>query len=623
MNLPSKIDSAGPHTHAFLTDLCAAEARQRGLQRTVQALFRENLLSHEQLIVEGAITWLPLWSQQAVLRFEGLQIGRIGDCRLSGGVACYKTGQRPQPLASSSALLACLGGGALPAGTAQPDLQRLIEELDNSVANDALCLSYRRNWAHRLAALVGAGGQAHFIAALRESPLANPVLLLEQWGSIGHPWHPTYKTKLGLSARDVVALSPEFEAQLDVPLAAIRAAAAHAAMADDESSYAPWFGATFPAAYARWQAALRAQGQDPAAWLPLPMHPFQAQRVIPEKFAAEIAGGDLILLPDVSMAASPTMSFRTVVPEGSNVLPHMKLPVSLRLTSVQRTVSPKSAVMGPRITGLLAAIVAHERGFGGTLDFVGEHVGLHYIDPDGDDDRARHLSVLFRANPMAKRSATLFPIPVGALFSDSPLNGRPLVTELVALSFGDHPKGATLFFERYAATVLSAALGAYLLYGIAFEAHQQNSFIMVDPQYEPAQLLVRDFGDLRVHAPTLRQTGLDLVAFRPGHSMFEDSAPVRDKLLHALMLCHLGELALLLARTYSQPEAAFWNVLRRATEDAFERLRARTNAQRWLAERHALLEADWPAKAFLRMRLCDSSDDAHGEMSNPLQQRPA
>lgn len=615
--LPIHASTFDRQTTAVFADMSSHEARQRGLQRTLQALFREGLLPQDHLIVEGAITWLPLWSQQAVMRFEGLQIGRIGNCTLTGAVSYYHSGERPQPVATSSALLSCVAA-ALPGNVAPDDLQRLIHEIDNSVENDALCLTYRRNWAPRLAALMDNTPHRHFIAALRASQVTNPALLLEQWGTLGHPWHPTYKTKLGLSAHDVVAMSPEFEARLEVPLAAIRAGKASATTAADDLAYGAWFAATYPAVFADWEDALRSRGLDPRIYLPLPLHPFQAQRVIAQKFAAEIGAGDLLVLDDVTMEASPTMSFRTVVPEGSATLPHIKLPVSLRLTSVQRTVSPKSTVMGPRITRLLTKIVSHERGFGGTLDFVGERVGLHYIDPDNDDDRARHLSVLFRDNPMAKRSETLFPIPVGALFASSPVSGRAIATDLVALAFGDHPQGAADFYERYTATVLTAALSSYLLYGIAFEAHQQNSFIMVNGDFEPAQLLVRDFGDLRVHAPTLRRTGLDLVAFRPGHSMFDDDLPVRDKLLHAVMLCHLGELGLLLAQAYNQPEAGFWQILRRQTELVFDRLRARVEPQRWNAERRALLEDDWPAKSFLRMRLTDTSDDVHGHMPNPL-----
>lgn len=613
--IPKRLTEVDDPSSGLCADFALLEARQRGLQRTLQALFREGLLRREHLIVEGPLAWLPLWSQQALLRFEGLQIGRIGDCQLLGPMAYYKTGAPARPIATASALLASVAD-ALP-GVTHEGLQRLIRELDNSMENDALCLNYRRGWARQWAAELGAD-QPCFLAALRGASLPNPALRLEQWGTLGHPWHPTHKTKLGLSTQEVVALSPEFQARLHVPLAAIKADRAQVAMADEGEDYRQWFARTFPQPWSQWEDALQRLGQDPAAWLPLPLHPYQAQRQIPQQFAQELAAADLLLLPDAGFAASPTMSFRTVVPEGSPELPHVKLPVSLRLTSVQRTVSPKSAVMGPRVTRLLERIIAREAGFDGRLDFLGEGVGLHYLDPNGDDDRARHLSVLFRSNPMSKRSDSLFPVPVGALFVDSPTSGRPIATELVGLAFGDHAAGAATFFERYAATVLGATLGAYLLYGIAFEAHQQNSFIMVDGGYQPAQLLVRDFGDLRVHGPTLRQAGLDLVPYRPGHTVFESDAPVRDKLLHAVMLCHLAELGLLLSRSYPLAEAQVWSILRRETEQVFDRLRPRTEPTRWENERRALLQSDWPAKSFLRMRLSDSADDLHGQMANPL-----
>jgi D-ornithine---citrate ligase len=612
--IPTPLKPADHLLGAVATELAWSEARQRSLQRTLQALFREHLLNREQLITEGAVSWLPLWSQQGVLRFEGLRLGRIGDCTLAGNVSYYATGERPQPVTHAAALLACVAP-SLPGQGA--DLQRLVHELDNSLANDVLCLSYRRSWAEALRAELGTA-DAHFIAALRRAGHANPALLLEQWGTLGHPWHPTFKTKLGLSADEVWAMSPEFQPTLRVPLAAIRADKVRTTFAAGDGDYAAWFAQHFPACARRWAAALATLGKHPADWLPLPLHPFQASRVIPHTFAAEIAQGDLLLLADVALDATPTMSFRTVVPAGSPALPHLKLPVSLRLTSVQRTVSPKSTVMGPRITRLLAAILEREDGFGGTLDIVREDVGLHYVDPRDDDDRARHLAILYRANPMAKAAACRFPVPVGALFAESPFSGRPLATELVALAHGDHAAGAVAYFERHALTVLTALLSAYLVYGIAFEAHQQNSFIMLDGGYEPVQLLARDFGDLRIHGPTLRRAGLTLDTYRAGFTVYDDDAPVRDKLLHAALLCHLSELALLLARAYGHPEHHFWDALRRVADDVFTGLRARVHERRWHAEREALLARDWPAKSFLRMRLLDTSDDVHGTMPNPL-----
>lgn len=606
--------------HAALPTLLANElalrqARQRGMLRLLQALFREELLLRRHLVCEGSTAWLPLWGQQALLRFDGLQLGRSGDCRLDGNVTFFQAGERAQPVTTAAALLH-LVGPSLPSGVCAADRQRFAEELDNSLDNDLLCLSYRQDWAGRLAVRFPDDGDG-FLAALRASDRENPALLLEQWGTLGHPSHPNYKTKIGLSAQQVVALSPEFEASLSLVLMAVRRTCMHIETSKGNAAaqdYCDWFSDTFPTPWREWQQAMASCGHDCASWLPLPVHPFQAQ-YLTQQFAVEIARGDLFMTT-ANIAATPTMSFRTVVPEGAADLPHIKLPVALRLTSVQRTVSPKSAVMGPRLSILLRAMIAHERGFNQTLEVLGEDIGLHYLDPD--DNRSRHLAALFRANPMSQCSASRFPVPVAALFVEAPHSGRPLVTELVALTHGDHSAGALAFFDRYAQTVISATLSAYLLYGIAFEAHQQNSFILLDPDWHAVQLLVRDFGDLRIHAPTLHNTGLKLDAYRSGYTLFDDPVTVRDKLIHAVLLCHLGELGLLLASTYHSPEAPFWHVLRVRIEAIFDHLKPRTDPARWATERHALLVADWPVKSFVRMRLSDSADDDVRRMPNPL-----
>jgi siderophore synthetase component len=603
---------------SFKADHIVRRAQQRGLTRMLQALFREELLQASHLIDDGPVTWLPLWSQQGLLRFGGLYIGRTGDCRLDGGITYIASGNPGRPVPTATALLECVAS-SLPLNGDDASLHRLVTELDNSLQNDILCLTYRESWAARLTDRLPMRGQG-FLAALRASVLDNPVLLLEQWGTLGHPWHPNYKTKLGLSPEEVIGLSPEFEAQIEVALLAVNEQCLHIETSTGQQDYRAWFAATFPVAWNKWRDALAARRLASSSWLPVPVHPFQARDFLAREFAAEFASGAMLLLEEATLPATPTMSFRTVVPSGSAGFPQIKLPVALRLTSVQRTVSPKSAVMGPRLSALLRTIVDREAGFGQTLDFLGEDIGLHY--KLANDDRARHLAVLFRANPMRKMRPELFPLPVAAMMVDSPHDGHALATELVGLAHGADAAGAAAFFTQYAGTVLRATLSPYLIYGIAFEAHQQNSFVMLNSRWEPVQLLVRDFGDLRIHEPTLRRAGLNLKAYSDRHTLFNDEAPVRDKLLHAVMLCHLGELAILLASTYRSPEALFWDILYEEVDQVFQQLKSRVEPRRWNQERQALLENVWPAKSFVRMRLSDSASDEHRTMPNPLRREP-
>lgn len=601
---------------------CEAEARRHGLEKLVQALFREKLLNAEtQLIADGPdVSWLPLWGQRTLLRFEGLHFRGIGACRLSGDVHYYAVAGGAKRIATPSELLRLLAP-ALPIDAGRDVRQRLCRELDDSVINDALGRQFRRQFRGEW--------QAHqkrqdnpppsaFIAALQASSHSNPPLLLEQWGSQGHPWHPTDKAKLGFSPQEVRAYSPEFQPEIQLAWAALKAERAHLSYADPETDYAGWFAAQFPALWQAWFAALEARGMAPEGWLPLPLHPYQAEHVLPARFSAEIAAGDLMLLPGLALPASPTLSLRTVVPNGSATTPHIKLPVSVQLTSAERTVSPKSTVMGPRLTRLLCEILKRERNFDGRLEIVPERIGLHVVPIDGSDDSARHLSVLYRDNPASWLNQECLPIPVAALFAASPHDDRPIAAELVKLAHGDDPHDALAYFARYAATVLPAVVAPYLRYGIAFEAHQQNSYLLTDRHYAPARLLLRDFGDLRVHGPTLRREGLELVPYKAGFTVFDTVEPVRDKLIHASLICHLGELALRFSEHWQIAETKLWSIMRHEIEGVFDATREGTDPQRWQEERHALLDDDWPTKCLLRMRLQNSSDDIHVRMTNPL-----
>ncbi|KAF3996765.1 IucA/IucC family protein [Glaciimonas immobilis] len=622
-------------TQAQLTH-ARAEADQRGLRLLLQALFREKLLDSEQLIFDSATdtVWLPHWKSKTLFRFEGLKSGMAGSWQLNGPMHYLKNHQKPLKVTTSAAALKLLSS-LFEVTISPPDIARFQAELDNSTENDTFCLAYRQAWARRLEQEIPAGDG--MISWLQKKSLYtqqharfNGCLLLEQWGTLGHPWHPNYKTKIGLSKQDVFAMSPEFEANIDIAIAAVRADAMHIESMPAMpgfSTYLAWFEHTFPQVFRHWKEALLMRNLTVSEWLPLPMHPWQAQRHLPSEFPFEIATEKLILLSEVTCSAAPTMSFRTLVPQRSSHLPLMKLPVSLRLTSVQRTLSPKSARMGPRVSALLEKILDREQHFGDTLAIVCEQIGLHYIDPQGNDDHARHLSILYRANPMQHAEDNMFPVPVGALFAPSPIqkNGtsRALITELVASAFQDNAQGAIDFYRRYTEIVVGATLGAYLLYGIGFEAHQQNSFLLIDAKGMPQKLLLRDFGDIRIHAEALRLAGLTLACHKAGHTVFEDRQPVRDKLLHAVFLCHLGELALLLTQIYELPETALWIVLRDATQAVFDQLKPRIPDTLWQQEYALVLEQPWPAKSFIRMRLADSADDEVRSMPNPLMQLDA
>lgn len=612
---------AAPTSHLTADTLAAAQqqARRRALQRLVQALLREQLLGRELLIESGDDGLLvPLWRHKRLLRLGGVRAGSMASWRFDGD-ATLLSAQGSRLIERPSELLALIAE-ELPWPVPAADLARLTEELDDSFHNDRLCLTWHASWRNRLVAQIrrdNGGGLLDWLC--RGHGELPATVLLEQWGTLGHPWHPNYKTKLGLTPEEILAYSPEFEARVAVEVLAVHHTLMHVEFADAETDYRRWFAHTFPETAECWQQALYAQGVAPSEYLPVPAHPWQVEQRLPELFPALFADGHL-LVTGVTLTSAPTMSFRTVAPLGDATAPHLKLPVGLRLTSVQRTITPKSAQMGPRFSRVLRAILDHEDGFGGRLDMLTERIGLHHRL--GPDDLSRHLGVLFRDNPASRAGRDAIAVPVGALFADAPLTGRALVTELVVAlqtRTGLGTVEAVLCFARdYFELVLGSVLPLYLRYGIVCEAHQQNSFLILRRDLHLTRLLLRDFGDVRVHLPTLQARGHTLQVYPQAPNYTDDWLKLRHKLQHAVFMCHLGELILLLAREYQLAESLLWGELRLALAAQFAQLQPEVDAELWQREYNALFHAPWPAKAFLRMRLRDSSEDAHETLPNPL-----
>lgn len=597
-------------------------AAQRCFQRLIQALFRENLLTSDDCEYDShGRCWLPVGTG-AHLCFDHLSGRRMNSWELSGSIVLHVCGKTPQKIQLPSELLAHLST-RFTCDVSRPVLERLALELDDSFSNDTLCLAFHQGWTERLRERIDPGYGNNLLAWIKTgSNLQNPTSLLEQWGTLGHPWHPNYKTKQGLSATQVIAFSPEFEASFPIVLCALHRQFAHVESLDENIQYQHWWQAHFPQAAEQLRQHLEQLDLDVADYIPLPSHPWQAQVELPQSYAEEIADHRLIITNIVAFTGHPTMSFRTVIPDASRVAPMVKLPVALRLTSVQRTVSPRSARMGPRVSRLLLQILDQEPRIQRLLNIVPECIGVHYAPQPVDDERSRHAAVLYRDNPLTLLQPGELAVPVGSLFAVNEFD-QPLLRDWIRLAQGCEDNEAMLaFFDDYLSIAVPSLLGIYLMYGVAFEAHQQNSFMVMGADGQLNRLLLRDFGDVRIYRKTLHAQGLDIELHDPKMTLFDDPGFVRDKLLHTTFMCHLGELALLCARHWNVPENWLWERLATHVAKCFDTLRDHVEPQRWQTEREALLEQDWPAKSFMRMRLLDSHIDIVGRLSNPLRSPP-
>ncbi|GGB04024.1 hypothetical protein GCM10011491_35180 [Brucella endophytica] len=588
-----------------------ADARRNAINRLIRCLFAERLLNPDALLWahDRRQAWLPLWPTRRVLHFSDLCPAPAGTLRNRGQIEVQDSdGARQRiddPAHFMQEIAPCLAISPAPDG-----LQHLMSDVENSVENDILARRHRHSWSADLRRKIAEAGAPGFLGYLEQSlPPHLAAMTLDQWGALeGHPFYPTWKAKPGLAQEDVVTLSPEFGARVRLRIAALRRDWAYVEKMPHVGDYSEWFSQKFPDLWQSWAEDLTRRGKSPESWLPLPVHAWHLENFVRREFAPEIEA-DIFDPAGPEIETLPSMSFRTMLQETQDARPFIKLPVAIWLTSEQRTLQAKSIHMGPRLSTLISSILLGEDDLKDGLEIFIEELGAILHHPEtGDEHPGRFLSVVYRnADPLARQDG-LLPVTVAALLTASPFDGRPLICELIARKGSEAEADVTTFFRAYARTVVQPALAMYLLYGIAFEAHQQNSTILFDDKGRPRKLLIRDFGDGRSFAPLFRERGYDLKPFsRKGilPTTFDgDISLVRSFVIDACFVCHLHEIALCLSEQYALMDNILWRVLREETERAFDALRPRMRSDAfWTGEREAFLERPWPTRSVLRMHL--------------------
>lgn len=591
-------------------------AQKDCLEQLIKAVLREQL--YPTSIALPANFTIPLWKRKCLLVIQNLRPATLGQFRQAGKIILAKDKVQTQEIIDHpNRLLQVLVDEM--ENNDPKGVGRFSQELDDSIRNNALTLAYREKWRRRLLEEMSCAGAENFwrwnIQRLSAQDLS---IFWEQWGCVGHPFHPNKKSKIGLCPEEVLALSPDFEATVNIRLAALKNVVAHAETCHS-LDVAEWFSLNFPEWYQSWRETLLEQGINPNDYTPLPVHPWQADNILPKLFPDLIKTKTLVLLDDVELSTKPTMSFRTMIPELDSSQPHIKLPTAIQMTSALRTVSPRSCELGPRISQLVESILIKENGFNQSLYSLSEQLGIHLeSNTEQEDQLAKHLSCILRTNPHQIVKQDEIVVPVATLLADSIDSQTPLLIEILKSQEGNLLSITKYFLQDYACKLLDATLCLYFKYGISLEAHQQNSLAVFNRDGEFSYFFIRDFGGIRIHLPTLQASGNSFKMHRDRLTVTDDLAVVRNKVIHTVFICHLGELVMALGNYFERDDHEFWKIIREQAEQTFNHLKYLLTTQQQHDEWQAFFKEGWSIKALTRMRLEVEADYIHFHIDNPL-----
>ncbi|RDG35913.1 IucA/IucC family protein [Streptomyces corynorhini] len=332
---------------------------------------------------------------------------------------------------------------------------------------------------------------AEFITDRRDDPAApedtDLFLTAEQSLLLGHPLHPTPKSREGLSEAEVRRYSPELRGSFPLHWMAVD----RSVLATDSA----WTeqGRVLPAE----QLTARFLGDVPLPdnTVALPLHPWQAREVTHRPQVGRLL--DAGLLHDLGTHGAswhPTSSIRTVHRPGAAAM--LKLSLGVRITNSRRENLRKELHRGVEVHRLLRAGLAKEwQAAHPGFDIVRDPAWLAVDTPEGEP--VTGLDVMLRHNPFSRSDDA---VCIAGLTAPRPAPGRTgmstRLTEAVsalAARTGRSPGAVSAeWFLRYLDHVVRPVLWLDGTAGIALEAHQQNTLVILDADGWPVGGRYRD-----------------------------------------------------------------------------------------------------------------------------------
>ncbi|MEQ4732467.1 MULTISPECIES: IucA/IucC family protein [Providencia] len=581
-------------------------SNNNALRRLIHCLFAENLIDKKQVYwdIDHCGYIYKFKKTPYKILFKNMEIYPVDTFFNYGGIYLINNNNKKEIIQTIYYLLEKLEE-ELNITFNNNNINKLKSDIENSINNDINARNYRTEWSVLINTQMAKYNTNYLTDWVTgQYSIRDAALFLDQWGSLeGHPYYPTWKSRPNMSLEDVAALSPEFNATVNLTVMALRQDMAYVESLPHVESIHDWFLQRFPIVGRQWVKWLKQQGKNPYQWLPLPVHDWHLNHWVKQQ-ATSLIDEEILLIDGPQLETKPTMSFRTMLPTDAINTAFIKLPIAVWMTSEMRSLQAKSIHMGPRISQLIDDILNHEHYFNGKMESLREDVGIHYRHAvEQDDSAGRFISVVFRCTNAYEKNDHLLPITVATLFTDLPYQPRPIFTELIEKS-GLTPQQ---WFNQYATVILTPCISMFLLYGVALEAHQQNTQVLFTVQGIPEKFLIRDYGDGRIFLPLLNQRGYQLQAYRwPGilPTVFEeDIEPVRTFLISACLVCHLHELAVHLTRFYRLTDHQLWLELKTVVHDVFKQLQPRVDDNLWRHEYQMFMNEPWQTRSLLSMHI--------------------
>lgn len=422
-----------------------------------------------------------------------------------------------------------------------------------------------------------------WLEKLKKNNDIDDVLYSESLIFEGHPTHPLTKTKLPLSMEEVRTYSPEFEKIINLKVMLIHNEYVNVTTILDHSQFI--LNEVIPEYLDVLHTFMNNRERLLKDYKVILVHPWQYEHTIRNKFKEWLQNHILISTP-FHVPSKATSSFRTM--SLINHPYHVKLPVNVQATSAVRTVSPETTIDGPKLSQALHRELNQYT----QLDVVLEPYGL-FAKTDSDD--ARQLACIIREKPFIKNDGIL--LVTGALVNKNVVDNEITVDSYLKWMNDDiNQHTIHQFMRNYTRQLVTPLLALIQDYGIALEAHMQNTLVHLGPEYQ-IQFIVRDLGGSRIDIKTLSQK-LKHIEVENKSLLADSIEEVIMKFQHAVVQNQLAELIFHFKKYDFIKEEELFNIIQEEIEVAINDTKPHADTLR-----KVLFGPTITVKALLKMRM--------------------
>jgi siderophore synthetase component len=436
----------------------------------------------------------------------------------------------------------------------QDDISSFLNELEQTCLNDSLA-----TWHQLNDKLQSSGNKASTIDLNNYEELESSI-------SDGHPYHPSYKSRVGFSLLEHEHYAPEFSKTFQLIWIAV-----HKRLAVVSVSQSIEYNDMIKAEigiqqFQRFIHKIKDNGKIEDDYIFIPIHPWQWDQTVQRCYYNHFITGEMIYLGTGEDRYRSQQSIRTLTNVSNARKAYVKTALNLTNTSAKRIIAPHHAQNAPVLSDWLFSILERDDSFQRNvrLSILREVMGVTVRYEHYPSEISRHLygsmGAIWRENIHVAINQGESVLPFTAM-------GHIDFQEIHLLQSWINAYGIEDWIRQLLKVTIKPFLHLLYKYGIGVEAHAQNT-LLIHREGLPLGIIIRDLpggivclnSELLGHRPCLPAFIVrdeDHSTIRNGILTYK-AEDARDYFMDAFFHIFLNELAHVFEETYNFCEVRFW-----------------------------------------------------------------